>query len=122
ARVRGELLRALAGDDGVDAAERGGLREHAERALLQITAVVLEKDERRHQMSLFSARKSTIACAALPSSSIFRASPRAGGLPSARTVVREPASPTSPASTPRSASERTSCGFFFAPMIPFSDG
>ena len=83
-----ERLRALAGDHGRDVAvaERRRLREHAERALLQLVAVVLEEDERRHQTSLFSARKSTIACAALPSSSILRASPRAGGSPSASTV------------------------------------
>ena len=37
-------------------------------------------------------------------------------------VVREPASPASPASTAMSSSESVSCGFFFAPMIPFSDG
>ena len=36
--------------------------------------------------------------------------------------VREPASPASSAGTPRSLSERVSCGFFFAPMIPLSDG
>ena len=72
--------------------------------------------------SRFSARKSTIACAALPSSSILRASPRDGGSPSASTSVFEPASPASPASTPMSPSESVSNGFFFAPMIPFSDG
>ena len=37
-------------------------------------------------------------------------------------VVREPASPTSLALRPRSATESTSCCFFFAPMIPLSDG
>ena len=39
-----------------------------------------------------------------------------------RTVVRDPASPTWPASAPMSASETTSCGFDFAPMIPLRDG
>jgi electron transfer flavoprotein alpha subunit len=37
-------------------------------------------------------------------------------------LVREPASPASSACTPRSESESVSCGFFFAPMIPLSDG
>ena len=43
------------------------------------------------------------------------------------TVIRswrvfEPASPTSPASSPRSPTASVSCGFDFAPMIPLSDG
>ena len=60
------------------AAERRGLRQDAERRLEQLVAVVLEKDERAHT-SRFSARKSSTACAALPSSSTLRESPRAGG-------------------------------------------
>src|SRR6185437_16367903 len=104
------------GDDAVHlAAQLGGLGEHAERPLLQGPFVVLEEDEdlARHQMSRFSARNATICSAALPSSSMRRASPRAGGAPSASTLVRDSAAP------PTSAAESVSCGFFFAPMIPF---
>src|SRR6185312_11930145 len=97
--------------------ERHGLGQHAQRMLLQLALVVLEEDEDRHQTSFFSVRNSRIACAALPSSSIRRESPRGGGSESPSTSVPEPAWPASP-SRPRSASERTSCGFFFAPMIP----
>src|SRR4029077_12422953 len=72
----------------VAGAESRGLREHTERALQKLVAVVLEKDKRVHT-SRFSARKSKIACAALPSSStIFVESPRAGGSLSAYTSVR----------------------------------
>ena len=52
----------------------------------------------------------------MPSSSIRRASPRAGGGCSASTDVRGATAP------PTSAADFSSCGFFFAPMIPFSDG
>src|SRR5262249_4383110 len=101
--------------------QRRGLGEHRERVLHELAAVVLEEDERAHS-SRFSARKSTIFCGLLPSSSIFTVSPRAGGSPSASTSVFEPASPSCVGSMPRSPAERLSCGFFFAPMIPFSDG
>jgi hypothetical protein len=82
--------------------------------------VVLEEDERLTD-AFFSARKSTIFSRAEPSSSIFDVSPRGGRSPSASTLVREPPRRLA-ASTPRSPSESVSCGFFFAPMIPFSDG
>src|SRR5205085_2962931 len=98
-------------------AQLRGLREHAERALLDRAVVVLEEHQRlRHQTSRFSARNSTIFSAALPSSSILRASPRAGGGLRATTVVPGSAAP------PTSPAARLSCGFFFAPMIPFRDG
>src|SRR5262249_25019301 len=102
-------------------AECGRLAEHAERALLQLVAVVLEEDEDAHTKR-FSVRKSTISCAALPPPSILGASPRDGGSLSASTSVFEPASPACAASTPTSSSDSVSNGFFFAPMIPFSDG
>jgi len=46
----GERLGSLPCDDGCDVAvaERGRLREDAERALLQFVPVVLEEDEGRH--------------------------------------------------------------------------
>ena len=80
ARFVGEAAHARADDDTGDftVAERRRLREHAERPLQQLVAVMLEKDERAHTRR-FSARKSRIACAALPSSSIFFESARAGG-------------------------------------------
>src|SRR5579862_2143115 len=106
---------AAADEHGVGVAERRRLRQHAERALLRCAVVMLDEDENAHTRR-FSARKSTIACAASPSPSILRASPRAGGAPSASTSVFETAS------TPMSASDSVSNGFFFAPMIPFSDG
>src|SRR5918999_4264943 len=70
-------------------------------------------------ISFLPARNSTIFSGALPSFSIFSASPRAGGSASASTFVREPASPTLSASRPRSPADTVSCGFFLAPMIPF---
>src|SRR5207247_4925192 len=102
-------------------AERRRLRQNAERVSLQLAAMVFEEDENTHT-SRFPARKSTIFSAAEPSSSIFSVSPRGGGSFSANTSVRDPASPSCAASTPRSEAPTTSCGFFFAPMIPFSDG
>ena len=62
-----------------------------------------------------------IFCAPEPSSSIFWR-PRAWAACPAPTLCADPASPARPASTPRSESDTVSCGFFFAPMIPLSDG
>src|SRR5581483_2075517 len=118
--LRGRALDRGAADDARDlAAELRRLREHAERALRQLVAVVLEEDERLHS-SRRSCRNATICSGALPSSSIRRESPRGGGGFSPSTTVAELSSPAS--ERPRSPSESTSCGFFFAPMIPFSDG
>ena len=123
AGLGGERLDAGAEQHGLDlAAERRRLGEHAERALLQLALVVLEEDEELSSGAFRSCRNSTIFSAAEPSSSIFTVSPRAGGSLERLDLVREPASPASSAPTPRSASETVSCGFFFAPMIPLSDG
>jgi hypothetical protein len=55
-----EALDSGADEDAGDlAAERRRLREHGERALLDLVAVMLEEDQ-RGQSSLFSARNSTI--------------------------------------------------------------
>src|SRR5207253_8171533 len=108
-------------DAGDVVPERGSLREDAEGALQQFVPVVFEEDERAHTRR-FSARNWTISSAALPSSSILRLSPRAGGSSSAYTSVFEPASPARSASTPRSPSASVSCGFDLAPMIPLSEG
>src|SRR4051794_19659000 len=124
ARFARERLRVLADDDGGDVcvAEGGRLREDAERALLELVAVLLEEDEDARTRR-FSTRKSRIAWAlSPPESSTLRASPRDGGSLSAATVVRLPCSPACAASTPRSASVSVSNGFFFAPMIPLSEG
>src|SRR5262249_32121688 len=110
----GRRADARADDHTGHLADGSGLREHRKRSLLDLPFVMLEEDERlRHQTSLFSARNSTIVSAALPSSSIRRDSPRGGGGLSPTTVV--PGAPASDTPT-------VSCGFFFAPMIPFSDG
>ena len=94
-----ELGRALAEHDARRLAERRRLREHAEPALLELAAVVLEEHERLHR-SFLSTTRSRIFCAAEPSSSIFTWPPRDGGGPRSSTVVFAPASPAEPASTP----------------------
>src|SRR5918995_59726 len=122
-RLLGQPVEAGADDHARDVAvEARSLREDRQRALLQLAVVMLEEDEGADQSSLFSARKATICSAALPSSSILRVSPRGGGSFSARTSVFDPCSPALLPSRPRSASETVSCGFDFAPMIPFRDG
>src|SRR6185437_2025715 len=111
ARPLGEATHVRADDDTCHlVAERRCLRQHAERRLQQLVTVMLEEDERAHT-SRFSKRKSSTACAAFPSSSILRDSPRGGGSFSAYTSVRGSAP-----STPRSDSDTVSCGFDFAPM------
>ena len=55
------------------------------------------------------------------SSMISPAAFSAGGF-TARTRVFEPCSPTLSGSIPASAADFLSSGFFFAPMIAFSDG
>ena len=81
--LEGHVTNVRAQDGAGDlSSERGRLREHAEGALLQLSLVVLEEDQRLHSRR-FSARKSTMRSAALPSSSIFCESPRAGGALSA---------------------------------------
>src|SRR6266516_664107 len=112
-----DLASLRAENDSRRLAERGRLREHAQAALLELSVVVLEEDE-KFQISLLSSRYSTIFSAPLPSSSILTWSPREGGGPSSSTVVFEPASPTNPTSMPIAARSRVSCGFDFAPMIP----
>ena len=91
--LRGEIAHARAGDHPGRLTERGRLGQDAERAFLELAVVVLEEDQRRHQTSFFSTRKSRICWAAVPSSSILRLSPRGGGAPSASTSVFDPASP-----------------------------
>src|SRR5262249_49371691 len=80
-RAGRERANARAADDARDVrvAERGGLREHAEGAFLELVAVVLEEDEDGHQRSFRSRRNSRIRSAAVPSSWIRTESPRGGG-------------------------------------------
>src|SRR5439155_1204669 len=108
-------------DRTVRLAELRRSRQHAEGATQQLAVVVLEEDERGHRRR-FSCRNARICSAAEPSSSIVFESPRGGGEPTATTVVRDPFSPTRSASAPSSARVTVSCVFFFAPMIPLSDG
>src|SRR6202041_1407324 len=74
------------------------------------------------QMNFRSARNP--AALAPPSPSSFTTTPAARGGRAAKsaTAVAAPASPTDPASTPRSASDSTCTGFFFAAMIPLNVG
>ena len=77
-RAGGHRRRALAEHDADGVAERRRLREHAEPALLERAAVVLEEHEELHRSFLSTTRSRTF-CAAEPSSSIFTWSPRDGG-------------------------------------------
>src|SRR5439155_3625546 len=111
----GSAAHAVPHDDASGIAERARFREHTQRRLGHGTFVMLEEDEQLHS-TRFSARNSTIASAAFPSSSTRRLSPRAGGGASASTVVRDSPAP------PTSAADSVSRGFAFAPMIPFNEG
>ena len=115
---------ARADDDARDVAraELRGLREHGERALLELVAVMLEEDEDAHSEPLLREELEDLLGRAAVVLDLARvaARRRIGEREhlGARALLRRPA----PASTPRSPSESCSCGFFFAPMIPFSDG
>src|SRR5439155_22817984 len=108
-----------ADNDSVNVADRRALRQHRERVLHEVAAVMLQKHQRGHSKR-FSARKSAILCAPLPSSSIFTVSPRTGGSPIDSTSVFDPASPSCDASTPGSDGDRAPRGLLSAPKIPLS--
>ena len=110
---------ARAGDDAGDVARRAAraFASTPSDACVSAPSWCSRKTSSSHSSRL-SARNSTIASAASPSSSTRCAPRRArGGGLSASTVVARRRRRRSDVGR-----DSVSCGFFFAPMIPFSDG
>src|SRR5215218_641694 len=105
--------------------ELGTLGDGAERVLVE-GALVVERvgQDPAHASSFLSSSQLTIfsTVSLVSSSSMISPADLAGGGLIARTAVREPSWPTLPASMPASPVDLVSSGFFFAPMIAFSDG
>jgi len=131
----GASARVIVGDvadhqrGGLPADLGGQLRrlgDRPERVLVEVALVVVQgvDQDASHYRSFLSSSQATIfsTVSLVSSSSMISPDCLAGGGLMARTLVFEPSSPTSPESIPTSSAPWVSRGFFFAPMIAFSDG
>src|SRR5581483_10658849 len=122
-------LRARSDDDRMRLAaeligERARLRRRFERAAADRTVVVLDvRDDVLHHRRARSFKKATICCApSAPSAACAtRPLPRASGVVMSTSCALAPSRP-SVTEIPRSPAPTCAIVFFFAPMMPLSDG
>src|SRR5207237_6526086 len=97
--------------------------EQFQRELLDRATGVLDDNEYfSHHTNLSVARNSTSCTPPSPESVTLVPAWRGGRLVDSTTVLVDPAKPTSSGEMPRSARDSVCTGFFFAAMMPFSDG
>ena len=98
------------------------MREHAERALLDLAVVMLEEDERASQQLPLGEPVDELLGGDAVVLDLDLVALRRRRRQREHRRARAGARPPGSASTPISASDSVSVGFDFAPMIPFSDG